>query len=450
VVSRVNLFIPIELKQREFYSKVLIARYAVERGFRVFLGRKSELNALALRMENGVYHGLSTAQNMTVFYESLARRGYRISVNDEEGLVTFSDAMYLDLKVAPTTLRFIDRLFAWGPENHRVLTRGRPEITDRIHISGNPRFDLLKPEFRGIYDGEVKSIRARHPNFALICTSFGSCNHYIRDLDYVQSLIEKKVLKNPESIAAYRRYQEIKMRAWQEFNKAIPLLARAFPKIHFIIRPHPSENPESYRVFTGKFSNVFSSDEFSIHPWVLAAKVVVHHHCTSSVEAFAAGTPGFALRPDPDPQVEKEIPYECSRQCGSAMELLELLHPAFVSEGEEKLPLLKPTCDYREVVHNIGRPVASEIIAKEVAQLAKTKGLGRAPCVWGTGRAWLKSFLSPLSPRNWTNQRYLSHKTATITVAEVRQAIGIFVPNLVTRFRYARAGPRIVSIENAN
>jgi surface carbohydrate biosynthesis protein len=448
-----NLYIPIELKNREFFSKVLLAKYAAQRGFRVFLGRKSELSALALRMPPGVYHGLGTVENLSGLYQSLVDRGNRVTVIDEEGLITFSDEMYLDLKVSPRTLAIIDRLFAWGAEHRRVLADGRPATAHKLRISGSPRFDLLKPAFRGVYDSEIAELRRRHRRFVLICMSFGNCNHYIRGLDYVQSLIEKKVLRTPRDIAAYRRYLANKMNAWLEFLRAIPLLATAYPEVDFVIRPHPSESSDPYRELGAAHANVFTSDDFSIHPWVLTAEAVVHHYCTSSVEAFAAGTPGFALRPEPDPQVEKEIAYQCSRQCGSAEALVEALRPVCATHRGAKLPLVVPERSYSDYVLNIGDAVSTEVIAAELATLAsegelhggKTYRAARPRGVW---RSRARGLLAELNSRNGSSRRYISHKIGSMNAHEVRQVLQKLVPHEAMQFRCESAGHMIVSIEH--
>lgn len=449
MVSDINLFIPIEVKNREFYSKVLLARYAAERGFRVFLGRKSEINRLALGMSSGIYHGLSTAHNTSAFYEKLVKRGHRVSVNDEEGLVTFSDEMYLDLKVSQTTLGFVDRLFVWGREHYSTLASGRVEFTDNLRVSGNPRFDLLKPQFRGIYADEIKKILTRHSKLVLICMSFASCNHYIRGIDYLQSLIEKSVLRSPDSIAIYRRFQDGKIRAWHEFIRVIPLLARAYPDTHFVIRPHPSESDLPYRAIEAVHPNVFLDDEFSIHAWVLAAKAVIHHYCTSSVESFAAGTPGFALRPDPDPLVEKEIPYKCSRHCGSGEELIESLYPVLKGDVSQRFTLLVPDRDYSDTVHNIGPPVAAEVIATELAQLARRTVSGASVRnAYALHRERIRAMVVPFLKNDSTSHIYLSHKFDTITPAEVLRALSLLTFSNDKQFRVVSLGPMIVSVKH--
>jgi surface carbohydrate biosynthesis protein len=447
-----TLFIPVEIKHRELYSKILLAMYAAERGFRVLLGRKSELNQLAMHMEPGIYYGLGTVKNNASFYSALARRGNLIAVSDEEGLITFSDEMYLDLKVAPETLDAIDLLFTWGVENHRVLAQGRPVTANRLRITGNPRFDLLKEPFKRIYDPEIRQIRGSYSRFVLLCTSFGSCNHYIREIDYVQSLIEKKVLVTQRDIDAYRRFQQCKLAGWKAFVDSVPLLARAYPDIQFVIRPHPSEHAAPYQDLADQIVNVHLESRFSIHAWLLAAEALVHHYCTSAVEAFAAGTPSFALRPIRDTSVEKEIPYECSRECASPGELVDAMQTVLLNTADVKLQLIRPVRPYSDYVFNMGDSVASELIVEELVasrdRRDSVSGAGDPQLPMSvTAIALLKRYVSPLLSRNWKNQQYVSHKMDCLIAKEVRIALATFASERGIHLRCRQAGNQIVSIE---
>jgi surface carbohydrate biosynthesis protein len=455
-MNRISLFIPIEIKSRELQAKILLAKYAAERGFDVVMGRKSELHELIMRMPPGVYYGLGTVENFADFYEALAARGHLIVVSDEEGLVTHSDEMYLDLKVSSRTLQTIELLFAWGEENYRVLSTGRPAAAGKLRTTGNPRFDLLKPAFRDVYATELADIRRRYRKYVLICTSFGSCNHYTAGLDYVQSLIEKKVLTSPESIAAYQRFQGVKVAALKAFLEAIPLLARAYPDTDFVVRPHPSENPAPYNEMVAAHGNVHLEDRFSIHPWLLAAQAVVHHYCTSAVEAFAAGIPGFALRPQRDPTLEKEIPYLCSRDCTSPADLVSALRDYLQAPAQSSGRLVGSQRDYSRYVLNMGEAVASELIIAEIyraTESAPKRTMTSWPAISGLGALRqlalrVRGVTAQLLPWRRVNRRYIAHKFDRMSLAEVRRALLVFAPGRAHEFSCAWVGHNVVRIRH--
>jgi surface carbohydrate biosynthesis protein len=423
------LFLPVEVKSRELLSKTLLAQLAAERGFEVFIGRKGEINALVPHMRPGVYYGLGTVANFAPFYADVAACGHSVVVSDEEGLVTFSDRMYLDLKVSPETLRSVDRLFAWGRENVRVLSDGRPESAAKVRATGHPRFDLLKAPYRRIYDAEIAEIRAAYRRYVLMCTSFASCNHHIRGLDYLQSLIDKKVLTSDRDIEMYGRYQRTKAAAFQAFRRAVPLLAASFPEVQFVIRPHPSENGDVYRDAADSQSNVHVDSRFSIHPWLLAADATVHHYCTSAVEAYAAGTPGFALRPERDAGVEKEIPYACSVSCESPEQLVNRMRPVLEEPARGTGSRTTLAGSYVDYVANIGDQVASSAIVDEICQVVQSR-VGRGTTIPPAQRRVRRSFTATFragaarfSPDHTARKQYLAHKCDAVTPDEIRRCL---------------------------
>ena len=450
--NRINFYIPIEIKHRELYAKILLAKYAAQKGFNVFLGRKSEIKHFAKQMSPGVYFGLGVVKNFEPFYRELSSLGHFIVVSDEEGLVTYSDEMYLDLKVSPDTIKVVDLLFSWGKENYKVISAGRPESTSKLCTTGNPRFDLLKPQFSDVYEDEISEIRKQYKKFILVCTSFASCNHYVRGTDYIQELIDKKVLTSEDSINTYKRFQKIKNATWKSFLEAVPMLASAYPDTDIIIRPHPSENSDVYMKLTKRFNNVYVEKRFSIHPWLLTARALVHHYCTTSIEAFSAGTPGFALRPVKDSTIEKEVPYDCSNNCESPDELIGLIHDC-LDDTLPKYTLKRPEKDYSHYVHNIDNIVASEVIINEIfnkveTNLSKVNIKDQDVNDNGEFFYFIRGMVGKILPWGKVRRSYISHKFDRLTVAEVKKVLNVYAADDANEFKFEceRAGHNMVNI----
>ncbi len=423
-----NFYIPIEVKNRELHAKVLLAAHAARRGFDVILGRKNDLNELVIRMPAGVYLGLGAFENFRTFYARLQQLGFAVVVNEEEGLVTYSDDMYTDMRVSRSTLEQVDELFTWGAENQRVLAQAFPEFGQRFHITGNPRFDLLKPQGREVYAGEMRAIEAQYGDYVLVCTSFSSVNHFDSKLDYLQSLIDKKTLRSQASIDNFKRYCEVKQKTFAAFLDAIPRLAAAHPGVNIVVRPHPSENPEAYREAAAGLSNLYVDSRFSVHPWILRARALVHHYCTTSIEALAVGTPRFALRPVKDELSEKGIPFGCSVECADVDQLLARVAGCLAAGpgGWQAPPLPR---DYSWYVSNIGEPWAAAAIADRVQGLgaagALRKGSARG---LPTQLARLAYMLRKTARRVLRRDahRYLEHKFARLSLPEVEGLLRAF------------------------
>lgn len=451
--NQVNFYIPVEIKSRELYPKILLAKYAAKKGFNVILGRKSEINNIVTKMKPGIYYGLAAVKNFAPFYKILSERGHFIVINDEEGLVTYSEEMYLSMKVSRATIKIIDLFFSWGNENNKVILSGHPEAMTKLSITGNPRYDLLKPQFRSVYEKEIYDIRQKYKKFVLVCTSFASCNHYNCGTNYVQELIDKQVLTSDEVVESYKRYQKIKYTTLQSFLKAIPMLASVYPDTDIVVRPHPSENPTPYVELSQKFRNVHVEDKFSVHPWILSSKALVHHYCTTSIEAYSAKIPGFALRPEKDPTIETELPYDCSYECKTPDELISSIRGC-VDESVKKVMPINTKKDYSDYVHNIDDIVASELIVNKICKKLKTKKFKKNTNykIYNDKNEFyyfIRSVIEKIIPWNRGARNYISHKFDQLTVAEVKNVLGAYTGEDLGDFKCERLGNNIVNISYA-
>ncbi|MDD5450337.1 MAG: hypothetical protein PHT49_00330 [Desulfovibrionales bacterium] len=450
-----NLYLPVEVKNRELYSKVLLAKYAAEKGFNVILGRKNDLNRLVLRMPAGIYFGLGVPENYKNFYRTLFELGNIVVVCEEEGLITYTDDMYLDMRISSKAMEYVDLLFSWGADNRNIISSNKKELSHKIKITGHPRFDLLKPEFSNVYKKEIAIIRKKYNKYILICTSFPSCNHFVPGIDYVQSLIDKKVLKSQESIDNFKRYQKIKTKTLHSFLEAIPLLAKKCPGTDIVVRPHPSENKEVYVKLAREFNNVHvESNIFSVHPWILAAEALVHHYCATAVEAYAANVPRFSLRPEADPLSEKEIPFECSKVCSSPEELVKAVHDCLVDSSSKK-HCVTPKKDYSDYVLNIGDIVSAKLMVDEISSIANRRSekykssMNNNRCYHEyTGRLlfFLRDVAAMVIRRNSVWRDYTSHKFDNFTVDEIRGVLSSFGADAKGRLKCKKRGSKFIQI----
>ena len=99
-----NFFIPIEIKNRDYLSRLLIAYYASIKGYNVYIGSKSKIDTFVKNSKPGIYLGLVTTKTYSKFYKKLKKKKFKIFVIDEEGLITFDDKMYIDLKVSKDSI----------------------------------------------------------------------------------------------------------------------------------------------------------------------------------------------------------------------------------------------------------------------------------------------------------------------------------------------------------
>ena len=94
---------------------------------------------------------------------------------------------------------------------------------------------------------ERDALRQRFGRYILVATNFGRYNHFMGYDFHLAALKKRGTITTPEQIAFYRRWREYLGELYRGFALALPVLARAFPDHHIVVRPHPSEDHEAWR-----------------------------------------------------------------------------------------------------------------------------------------------------------------------------------------------------------
>jgi surface carbohydrate biosynthesis protein len=227
--------------------------------------------------------------------------GHRIVAWDEESLVRYSSPEYYAWRYSDATFGVIDELFAWGEDDAEFFKaysgyRGTP-----LHITGNPRIDLLRPEVRGYFAPEVERLRAQYGNFVLVNTNFSFVNNFVPSLNLIgrdaQGTATVSRTGLGMSVDFATRMANHQQAIYEAFRELMPKLAAWFPDRRIILRPHPSENHGVWRQVLADCPHVEVIHEGNVVPWLMAAKVLLHNGCTTAVEASVLGTPAVSYMP---------------------------------------------------------------------------------------------------------------------------------------------------------
>ena len=304
--SGTTLLVPAEIQVREFDSKLLLSCVAAEAGFRVILGSQTLMHRKIDSLPRGIYLSKDIRFRKVRILNILKALGHRILGWDEEGLVRPPPAHYYKKRFSPEALNRIEGWFAWGAEDAEIM-RAYPFYTGiPVHVTGNPRFDMLRPELREFYRAEADALGQRFGRFILVNTNFGFVNHFRskRNVDL------GKPAADPDEKDTSWDYERARHRhdLFIRFQRMIPGLARAFPDTTVVIRPHPAESPEVWRRTAGGCANVAVVQENSVIPWIMASEVVVHNGCTTAIEAFLLDRPVVAYRPVVSKRLDQHLP----------------------------------------------------------------------------------------------------------------------------------------------
>jgi surface carbohydrate biosynthesis protein len=157
------LLIPVENQVRELDPKLLLACIAARRGFSSVIGSRREMEFSIDAFPRSIYLSKSMTIRSLLFFRVAEKFGHQIVTWDEEALVHLPAETYFSRRLDPAAIRFVSHLFAWGQDNAE-LWRRYPHLPDNIpiHITGNPRSDMLRPQLQAFYEEEVQQFKRKY------------------------------------------------------------------------------------------------------------------------------------------------------------------------------------------------------------------------------------------------------------------------------------------------
>jgi surface carbohydrate biosynthesis protein len=350
------LLIPVENQVRELDPKLLLACVAAERGFSSVIGSRREMEFNIDSFPPSIYLSKSMTIRSLLFFRVAKKFGHEIIAWDEEALVHLPPETYFSRRLDPNAIRYVSHLFAWGQDNEQLWRQYAHLPGDTpIHITGNLRSDMLRPEMQTFYKDEVEQFRKKYGDFILINTNFNHVNAYGPDMNLFKP--GKRPDRNPAFGRAARgmsrEYAEglrdHKQAVFEHFKRLIPELEKSFPDYNIIVRPHPIENHAVYNQIASRCKRVFVTNEGNVVPWLMATKAVIHNGCTTGVEAYAMKVPAISYRATVNEDYDYGfyvLPNKISHQCFDFEQLKGLLQDILKGEisaadGNERQALIK-------------------------------------------------------------------------------------------------------------
>ena len=302
-VVKATLLVPVENQVRELDSKLLLACIAASRGFSSIIGSRREIHFNISSFSSGIYLSKSMTAASDRMFQIMRNLGHVIVAWDEEALVHLPPETYFSRRLSPVAMAFVPHMLAWGQDNAE-LWRQYPHLPHgaEIHVTGNPRNDLLRPEIRHYYDNIVEELEERYGDFILINTNFNHVNAFYPGLNLFVPPDKpgSKLNFGRAAKGMTREYAEglrdLKQAVFEKFQQLIPALEQTFPDHNIVVRPHPTENQEIYRNIAGRCKRVWVTNEGNVVPWLMATRAVIHNGCTTGVEAYVMGVPAISYR----------------------------------------------------------------------------------------------------------------------------------------------------------
>lgn len=367
MTARPWILLPVEIKAREFHAKVLQAAVAAERGFDVVIGEQNALQRALVQLPRGVIIDKSVDRSKAAIFRRAQGLGFRVASWCEEGLVYRDRDTYLHERVYNESLAPVERFFAWGEVQRGDMMLKAPEAAAKIRVTGHPRFDLLRPDLRAVYDAEVADIRRRYGRYILVATNFSRFNHFMGYDFSINVLRQRGTIASDEQLAFFRRWRDYIEVLYRGFVAALPALRKAFPDHAIIVRPHPSENHDQWCKEVAGLSDVTVAFESSAIPWIAGCDVLLHNSCTTGVEAYLLDRPVVAYRPTTDAVLDSHLPHALSQAAATVEELIAMVATALDGMLSPPGAAAAEAARYVAAIHGTW---AAERVVDELSELA--------------------------------------------------------------------------------
>jgi len=419
------LALPIEIKHRELYGKILLSLVAAERGFNVLLGEQNAMLAQLDNIPRGIYLDKSVGRTKTRYFERLAAQGSQIVAWCEEGLVYRDRDAYLHERVSNASLALTERFFAWGDVQANDIHKQAPEAVGKVHVTGNPRFDMLRPEFRDIFKPAASVLKQQFGPYILINSNFSRYNHFMGYDFWIEALKQRGTITNDEQLAFYHHWRDFLGKVFTGFIEVLPALSSAFPHHHLIVRPHPSEDHDVWLREAATLKNVTVIHEDSAIPWIAGAETVIHNSCTTGLEAYLLDVPVAAYRPATNNTLDSHLPNAVSHQAYDGEELINTIQTLL--DGHTGEPSAAQS-EVKKYVAALDGAFAADRVVDELSEIAQHDGqhdidpLMRARIVKTNAVSALKPMLRRLR-RSHKATSYAKQKFPGILLSEVEVAI---------------------------
>tara|TARA_A100000164_G_C21941261_1_gene790838 strand:- start:1601 stop:2974 length:1374 start_codon:yes stop_codon:yes gene_type:complete len=289
-----NIYLHVEISSRELDSKLLLATLAASRGHDIIV---SDLIGILKGIDNnllapGIFHtkSLTPGEDKIERHKKLIDKGYMITSIDEEGnLNEHGYQLFARQRYSNKTIEQASAIFGWGSEDIDTLKEIYSNHSKKIFKTGSPRADLWKSSFSNYW--KAPSNLPKKP-FLLIASNLGYANNIRSFKEYIK--FEKKIgrfERDPNLLR--KRFGETA----EDFNKffyfieAIKYLSKNANDYDIVLRPHPSEDIETWKIFLSDIKNVHIIREGPINAWLNKSFAVMHNSCTTALEATVSKKP---------------------------------------------------------------------------------------------------------------------------------------------------------------
>jgi surface carbohydrate biosynthesis protein len=366
-----NVLFPIETITRELDYKLLLAGMFVNKDKNIYIGQHDYLYSISKYMIGGLYLGKNmflrkSGGDWINRHSEFKNRGFSMVHLDEEGAVYWGEEAEWKRRLSRRlNINLIDDDFmcTWGNFQKSYYQDVIKDNDKKIITTGQPRFELLRKKYNTFFNDEVEEIKKKYGDFILVPTAFQWFNNAFGNADTFSQRSQMGYdVTNDVSRKRYIGSWNYSGKTFSDYVKMVTHISIKFPSINIILRPHPSEDIDFYNHAFSGVKNVHVVREKSVIPWILSTKLLIADSCTTSVEAYIAGTPVIIFQPNDDQEHDMFLPSLVGIKCRTIDDVIsnvELISSGVIqkipnpAENKRALGLLNNLNDTEDAFENV-------------------------------------------------------------------------------------------------
>ncbi len=201
--------------------------------------------------------------------------------------------------------RGIRRYCAWSAGFKAYAAEAGWYAPEQTVVCGAPRLDFYAPRWRAAALARAPYVAACRDPLVLINGSFSLINPRFQTPEQEARQLVERFGFHPEFVASLCQQMQRALTGMIELTNG---LARRFPDVTFVYRPHPFENPDLYSGRLERRSNLMLEKRGTVDEWLIRARALLHWRSSTAIEAGLLGIPAFQaswlLNETPVPMVD--------------------------------------------------------------------------------------------------------------------------------------------------
>ncbi len=362
-------YILYESAARDFLPRLIIGLRLAQKNNSVIFISIREFLRISKVLPAGIVLTKGISSNISEESKDLFKNKFLQCVLDEEQFaIRTKNNLGGEIRVDKKTINLFERFYCWGNTQKEYIIKKYPNIKSKLLITGSPKFDLTtSKKFLFLYENELKEINKKYNDYIIFPSNFGIAT---LSLSKAKKLINKMIkdfkVKNKKEFKKKNiDFYKYKKKSLFKFIELIYKINKKYPNLNLILRPHPVDNHSFWKKVLITNERIHLDYKYSIHPWILGSKLLIHNHCTTSIEAHCFGKSSVCYSPLNTKNVIQTLYFKTSQTSQDEKNIFKYIDKAL----KNKLKLVKKDKNFKSSLSNKPNIFSSELIANDMNKI---------------------------------------------------------------------------------